>query len=103
MRALPIQKCHCLCPVRGYVQVDVHLGILERLSRKPHIAGAVFNQKNVNWRCSIYHAASAVSGKPKKNVEPFAGWDSTQILPPSRSSIFLQMANPIPVPPHSSR
>ena len=42
--------------------------------------------------------ASVIVGIVKKNVEPFAGSDSTQIRPPWRSTIFLQFASPIPVP-----
>jgi hypothetical protein len=38
------------------------------------------------------------SGNVKKNVDPLPGSDSTQISPPWRSTIFLQMANPMPVP-----
>jgi hypothetical protein len=34
----------------------------------------------------------------KKNVAPSPGWDSTQICPPWRSTTFLQMAKPMPVP-----
>ena len=45
----------------------------------------------------------ALSGNAKKKVEPLSGWDSTQILPPSRCKTFLQIANPIPVPSNSFR
>jgi hypothetical protein len=40
-------------------------------------------------------------GKVKKKVEPSPGSDSTQIRPPWRSTIFLQMARPMPVPGYS--
>jgi hypothetical protein len=40
-------------------------------------------------------------GIEKKNVDPFPGSDSTHILPPWRSIIFLQVASPIPVPGYS--
>jgi putative ABC transport system permease protein len=36
-------------------------------------------------------------------VEPLPGSDATDILPPCRSTIFLQIARPIPVPANSSR
>ena len=42
-------------------------------------------------------------GRVKKNVEPLSGSDSIQIRPPWRSTIFRQIASPIPVPEYSSR
>ena len=41
--------------------------------------------------------------KREAKVEPCPGCDSTEMLPPCRSTIFLQMANPMPVPANSSR
>ncbi len=41
---------------------------------------------------------AAASGMEKKNVEPWPGCDSTQMVPPWRSTILLQMASPMPVP-----
>src|SRR3984893_16195679 len=82
----------------------MHLGVFERFSREPDIAGAVLNQKNFDSfrvHSNQLHHLSFPSGRVKEKVEPFSGCDSTQILPPSRSSIFLQMANPIPVPLNS--
>src|SRR5215813_1603544 len=38
-----------------------------------------------------------------KNVAPWPHCDSTQIRPPWRSTIFLQIANPMPVPGYSLR
>jgi len=38
----------------------------------------------------------------KRNVLPAPSSDSTRILPPCRSTIFRQMASPIPVPGYSS-
>src|ERR1700719_4443309 len=87
------------------MQIDVHLGVFKRFPREPHIAGAVFNQKyfdSCRVRSNQFHHFPR-SGSAKKKVEPFSGRDSTQILPPSRSKIFLQMANPIPVPLNSFR
>ena len=31
------------------------------------------------------------SGRAKRKVEPLPSWDFTQIVPPRRSTIFLQM------------
>lgn len=42
-----------------------------------------------------------VFGRVKKNVEPFPGSDSAQTRPPCLSTIFLQMARPMPVPTYS--
>lgn len=41
-------------------------------------------------------------GRVKKKVLPSPGCDSTQIFPPFPSTIFLQIANPAPVPSKSS-
>jgi hypothetical protein len=49
------------------------------------------------------HHFHALSARSKLNVEPRPGCDSTEILPPCRSTIFLQMASPTPVPANSSR
>ncbi len=38
----------------------------------------------------------------KKKVVPWPSGDSTQIRPPCRATIFLQIASPIPVPGYSS-
>jgi DNA-binding transcriptional LysR family regulator len=45
----------------------------------------------------------AAFGTAKWKVEPAPTVDSTQILPPRRSSTFLQIDSPIPVPVNSSR
>src|ERR1700733_7649536 len=49
------------------------------------------------------HDCVSLPTKAKRNVEPCPGCDSTEILPPCRSTIFLQIANPMPVPSKSSR
>src|ERR1700690_407593 len=88
------------------MQVDVYLGVFKSFPREPDIARAIFNQKNFHGRgvCSNrFHQFPSASGRAKQKAEPFSGCDSTQILPPSRSTIFLQMANPIPVPSNSPR
>src|SRR5450755_2150083 len=60
--------------------------------------------------CGTRHSAPVAvmafcsfAAKPKRKVEPRPGVDSTEMLPPCRSTIFLQMAKPIPVPANSSR
>src|ERR1035438_1668108 len=88
---------------RGAGQVDMHLGVFKRFPRQPNIAGTILHHENFDsFRVhsnQFRHFPS--SGRAKEKVEPFSGCDSTQILPPSRSTIFLQMANPIPVPSNS--
>jgi hypothetical protein len=42
-------------------------------------------------------------GSVKENVLPSPTFDSTQILPPWRSTIFLQIASPMPEPAYFSR
>jgi hypothetical protein len=55
-------------------------------------------------RCSIADVIAArFPARTNLNVEPCPGSDCTEIRPPCRSTIFLQMANPIPVPENSSR
>ena len=48
-------------------------------------------------------AAAAFAGMVKWNLAPFPGSGSTHMRPPCRSTIFLQMAKPMPVPGYSSR
>src|ERR1700735_1638287 len=86
------------------MHVDMNLGVLKRFPRKPNVARAIFNQKNFHRGGALsdrLRHLPSVSGRAKWKVEPSPGCDSTQILPPSRSRIFLQIANPIPVPLNS--
>jgi CheY-like chemotaxis protein len=46
-------------------------------------------------------ANQSLRGSVKKNVEPRFGVDSAQIRPPCASTIFRQIASPIPVPAYS--
>jgi hypothetical protein len=48
--------------------------------------------------CSSAVLPVALRGSVKKNVAPWPGSDSTQMRPPWRSTTFLQIANPMPVP-----
>src|ERR1700738_592296 len=84
----------------------MHLGVFKRFPGEPHIPRTIFNQKNFHWLGvgpNRFHQLPSLSGMVKQKVEPFSGSDSTQIFPPSLSTIFLQMDNPIPVPLNSSR
>jgi len=42
--------------------------------------------------------SGSLSGTENVKVDPSSGTDSAQIVPPRRSTIFLTMASPIPVP-----
>src|SRR5215470_6973018 len=60
------------------------------------------------FRQAVAAAGAALSigpwvGSSKKNVVPLPGSDSTQIRPPCRSMIFLQIARPTPVPGYVRR
>ena len=46
--------------------------------------------------------ATSASFKVKWKVEPWPGCDSTQMRPPWRSTIFLQVARPMPEPGYSA-
>src|SRR5229473_4902463 len=100
------EKGHGLHAVGGHVQMDRTIGIAEGFLRQPDITGTVFDQENLNGHtCSsdgCYNSFS-LSASAKRKVEPCPGCDSTEMLPPCRSTIFLQMASPIPVPANSSR
>jgi len=47
-------------------------------------------------------ATGSAAGRVKEKVEPSPGVDSTRIVPPCRSTIFLTTARPMPVPPYAS-
>jgi len=78
----------------------------ERFLGEPDVPRTVFEDENLDGLASgsnRVHAFPLLSSNPKWNVEPCPIWDWTEMLPPCRSTIFLQMANPIPVPSNSSR
>src|SRR3981081_600469 len=98
------QKGHGLHAVPSHVYMDSSVGVAEGLLRQPDVPGTVFHQKNIDT-FSIYghHVFNSLSAKAKRKVVPCPGCDSTEILPPCRSTIFLQMANPLQVTGSSSR
>src|SRR5208282_5740276 len=106
VRALPSQKGHGLHAVGSDVQMDGFIGIAKGFLRQPHISGAVFDQKNFyghSISSDELHDLFSLSARAKRKVEPCPGCDSTEMLPPCRSTIFLQIAKPMPVPANSSR
>jgi len=48
---------------------------------------------------STLTCCSTTTGRVNANVEPWPGWDSTQIRPPCISMMRFDMARPKPVPP----
>src|SRR5208282_6903441 len=73
---------------------------------QPHISGTVFDQENMDGHVFFFdgfHDFFSFPAKAKLKVDPCPGWDSTEMVPPCRSTIFLQMAKPMPVPANSSR
>src|SRR5476649_2210720 len=82
----------------------------EYFLHQPDVSGTVFDQKDLNCGTlsfggfhNFLHNFLSLSVKANRNVDPRPGCDSTEILPPCRSTIFLQIAKPIPVPANSSR
>ena len=70
------------------------------------VGGAVFHQQDFDrpeFFGGFMAASLSRSGMVKEKVEPLPGSDSTQMRPPWRSTIFLQMARPMPVPGYSFR
>src|ERR1700722_1738119 len=100
------QKGHGLHAVRSDMQVDGRVGVAEGFLRQPDIAGIVFDQQNFYGHVCFSdgrHDFLLLSARAKRKVEPCPGLESTEMTPPCLSTIFLQMANPIPVPANASR
>src|SRR5271154_7003958 len=86
--------------------MDRTVDIAEGFPRQAHISGTVFDQKDFDGHTvssDNFHDFASLPASAKRKVEPCPGWDSTEMAPPCRSTIFLQMANPMPVPANSSR
>src|SRR5580704_3596042 len=100
------QESHGLHAVDDHVQLDGFVGFAKGFLRQPDIAGAVFDQENLYGHATFSdksHDFLSLRAKAKRKVDPCPSFDSTEMLLPCRSTIFLQMANPIPVPANSSR
>ena len=100
---MPPEEFEGLHPVLDNAEAIADFGLPQGLDRQFGVAGTVFDQQDFNrapplvvidYVCFI----AEVSGREKKNVEPRPGSDSTQMAPSWRSTIFLQMARPMPVP-----
>src|ERR1700687_1814823 len=82
------------------------VGVAEGFLRQPDVTGIVLDQKNFHGHIvpsDKIHEFLSLSSKAKRKVDPCPTCDSTEMVPPCRSTIFLQMANPMPVPANSSR
>ena len=95
-------------PSEATCSADRGVGVAECLPRQPDIAGAVFDQQDLRWRMSVPPIrASRVQPRRRPGrsgtSNPAPAADSTEMVPPWRSTIFLQMASPMPVPANSSR
>src|SRR5665213_2408183 len=93
-----------LFPVPNHMKLRLQLGSLEAFANQSDVSGRIFYDQDFNVVLFRYdHFQSFLFGKVKKKVAPELGWDSTQIRPPCRSTMRLQIASPIPVPEYSSR
>jgi hypothetical protein len=99
MLALVAQERERLLAVGHGHQLDADLGLAQRLAREAHVAGVVLHQQD---RAGA-HCASLAAGRVKQKRLPPPARDSAQIVPPCRSTTFLAIDSPIPVPGQSSR
>ena len=106
MRPFAAQESHGFDTVRSDVQEDRLVGTPERLTRQPDVSRTVFDQEHLDRPAGSsdgIHDDPSQPDKTKRKVAPSPGCDSTVMALPWRSMIFLQIANPIPVPANSSR
>src|SRR5581483_3172947 len=76
------------------------LGVLQRLDRQTAVELGIVDEQDVD------HGAAPVvpaTGRRMMNLAPWSGRASARIVPPCRSTTFLQMARPTPVPGVSRR
>src|SRR5205085_5703245 len=98
--AAAVEKLHRLDAVLAPVQLVVDLAFLQRLARQALIAGVVFHQQDLDGRTTVGHGKSFL-GSVMWNWLPSPSVEVTQMRPPWRSTTFLQMARPMPVPGYS--
>src|SRR5271163_692715 len=104
------EKGQSLDPIGGHVQVNARVNSVKGFLRQPDISGTVFDEQNFYWHTvtsigttADIHEFLSVPSREKRKVEPSPSLDSTAMLQPWRSAIFLQIARPMPVPANSSR
>src|SRR5437899_3424506 len=104
--ALAVQAGQRLNAIRRPGQM-VRMVVAQSFPGQPHVAGVVFDQQYLHELLSSFSAHARRLLRPvgmvNLNVAPSPTFDSTQILPPWRSTIFFEMARPMPVPGYSFR
>src|ERR1700693_498130 len=102
-----IQKSHRFHAVPGASELAATLASRQRFPHQGHIGRVVIHHEDVGryrlHACPPARSSGPWAGRVNLKVEPEPDCDSTQILPPSRSTIFLQMARPMPLPAYSER
>src|ERR1700727_3156757 len=86
--------------------MEQRIRIEERFLSQSNISWTVFHQQDVYGHAvssNEIHAFISLAAKANRKVDPAPRCDSTEIVPPCLSTIFLQMASPMPVPANSSR
>src|SRR5215475_12277331 len=92
--------CHCckrLLAVLGFR--DFVIGASEHIADNLAIIRLILDHQNTLAHAAGSTCRSTMTGSVKANVEPWPGWDSTQILPPCISMMRFDIARPRPVPP----
>src|ERR1700730_5782113 len=97
------QKSQRLHAVTRDVQFDSSVSFAEGFLRQPDIARIVLDQQHFDRHTVFANDVQDLlpPAKANRKVEPCPSCDSTEIRPPCRSTILLQIANPIPVPANS--
>src|SRR6266850_8461186 len=98
--AAAVQEVHRIDAVLAPVELVVDLAFLQRLARQALVTGVVFHQQDLYRRTSVCHGKS-LFGSVMWNWLPSPSVEVTQMRPPWRSTTFLQMARPMPVPGYS--
>src|SRR5205085_6225732 len=98
--AAPVEEFHRFDTVLHPVQRVVDLAFLQRFARQSLVAGVVLDEQDLDGGTSVGHGNSFF-GSVKWNWLPSPGVEFTQMRPPWRSTTFLQIARPMPVPGYS--
>src|SRR5829696_1263379 len=101
-----VQIVEGLLTVVDDAQIHAEHVLLERTTGQFLIARIVLGQQDyraAGLGSSERHVAFSWIGRVNLKRAPAPGSDSTQISPPWRSTAFLQIARPMPVPSYSLR
>src|ERR1700730_10917307 len=96
--ALPMEEVHRLLAVHGHVEVADDSRLAQCFRDQQHVIRVVFDQKDLDALANAHRAGPAQSGIVRLKIEPPPGAGSCHNSPPSRSTILLDRARPIPVP-----